>query len=267
MRQKARHALDIEIQKISIQRAVRQIGTGVVRLAVGNRVQRIQRDERRARGSQHVDRRAQIGEIAAAPVARRPQAVETQPDARHAAFDHARAPRAHDEAGVLEGLLLRLFHPVDAQVVIAQAQAGKGMRLETNSRPSNCDALQFLQLRQPEPVMLQIAVFPAEFEFHGSARRVRPECAAGIESESSADHDGGIEGARPSRQVALGSGALQLLVAVRGNPKAASVARRVSSEAMWVLPQVSVYSSSTPQPAAARSRASRSEANLQCNLP
>ena len=45
MRSKPRHAFDIEIQEVAVENAVRQIGAGVERPAVVDRVQRIERDE------------------------------------------------------------------------------------------------------------------------------------------------------------------------------------------------------------------------------
>src|SRR3954466_15230554 len=61
---------DVEIQRISIKAADGQIGAGVVRLAVLNRVERVETDE----ADSEIDRGpvyqlVEIGEITAAPVA------------------------------------------------------------------------------------------------------------------------------------------------------------------------------------------------------
>ena len=62
------HVFNIEIQEIAVENAVRQIGTGVVRPAIVDRVQRIERDEIHV---QHrhgpVDQIVQIAEIPALP--------------------------------------------------------------------------------------------------------------------------------------------------------------------------------------------------------
>ena len=42
-------AVDVKVNEVAIQRALRQIRAGVVRLPIGDRVQRIQRDEMRRR--------------------------------------------------------------------------------------------------------------------------------------------------------------------------------------------------------------------------
>ena len=68
-------------------------------------------------------------------------------------------------------------------------------------------------------------------------------------------------------RVALRAGAFEFPVALpQGHGSCLSTPQKaVSIDAAWVRPQVSVYSSSTPHRVAARSKASRLDANLQCN--
>ena len=44
-------SLHVQINEVAEKRALRQIGAGVIRLAIGDRMQRIQRDERRSGGA------------------------------------------------------------------------------------------------------------------------------------------------------------------------------------------------------------------------
>ena len=179
-------------------------------------MQRIQRDEGRARGSQRIDHGAQIREIAATPVARRPHAVQAEGDSGRTPFDLARPPRAHDEPGVFKRLLLRLFHPVGAQIVIAQPQGRQRRALGNELAAGDRDPLQLRQLRQPEPVVLDLAVLPAELELHRTTRALGGNAQRKRVGVFEYNHRG-IERARPSGQIALRGGAFQLLLVRGGN--------------------------------------------------
>ena len=59
----------VQIDEVAEKRTLRQIRAGIVRLPIGDRVQRIQRHKRRPRRSKSVDHGLQIGKISAAPIA------------------------------------------------------------------------------------------------------------------------------------------------------------------------------------------------------
>ena len=77
------HAFDIEVQKVAVENAVRKIWAGVVRAAIVNCVQWIERDEIHTQGGRSpVDQVCEIAEVAASPVASGTQAVERDAEAR-----------------------------------------------------------------------------------------------------------------------------------------------------------------------------------------
>ena len=157
-------ALDIEIQEVSIQRALRQVGAGVKRLAIGDGVERIQGEEGAAGAGEGIDGGQQVGEVAATPVARRSQAVKADGDSRRASFEGFGARRADDEARFGEDFEARIQHPVKTDLVVAEAEFGK----RKTPRPVR----EIGKLWSPEPVMLEVPSFPGDFEFDG-ARFVR----------------------------------------------------------------------------------------------
>ena len=97
------HLFDVQINWIAIEDRVRQVRAGVVRLPVGDRVQRVERDEARAGLFRHpVQHGPEIGGIAASPIAVGADTVEADGESRGAArFQPLRliSPRgANDEA-------------------------------------------------------------------------------------------------------------------------------------------------------------------------
>ena len=116
-----RHRFDIQIDRIAIEDRVGQIRAGVVRLAVGNGVQRVERDEAGAGLLGHpVDNSLQIGGIAASPVPMRAQAVEADREpGRAARFEPRRLIGpcwAHDQPRRRAGIARHL----DREFVIAE---------------------------------------------------------------------------------------------------------------------------------------------------
>jgi len=87
--------LHVQVEEITVEDAARKIGAGVERAAVVNGVQRVERNERSSGlPGRPVDERAQIGEIAAAPVAGRAYAIELNRDAGQAALAGRAGPGA-----------------------------------------------------------------------------------------------------------------------------------------------------------------------------
>src|SRR5258708_27641313 len=56
-------SLHIQINEVAEERALRQVRAGVIRLAIGNRMQRIQRDKRGSGGRQSIDQSRQHPEV------------------------------------------------------------------------------------------------------------------------------------------------------------------------------------------------------------
>ncbi len=90
---------DIEIKKIAIEDAVRQVGAGVEWPPIVDGVERIEGDEIDAEGSgAPVDEVAQVTEVAASPVAFGTKAVESNAESGTAALRLVRAVRGDDQA-------------------------------------------------------------------------------------------------------------------------------------------------------------------------
>ena len=109
-------------------------------------MQRIQRDKSSAPTRERIDRREQVREIPATPIARRPQTVEADGDSGRSSLKGTRARRTDDEVRLGQRLQLGLPHAENAQFVIAEPQVGR--------QRDPLSSIDIPQFRQPEPVML-----------------------------------------------------------------------------------------------------------------
>ena len=115
-----RHRRYIHVQNVAIQDGRRQVWTGVVRLPVRNRMQRIQRYKAQFVACGPLHQRFQICTIATAPITPRTQAVQThrQPRGLSTVLQcrwHVSPPWTHHEVNGPRGALCSQFQFVVAQ--------------------------------------------------------------------------------------------------------------------------------------------------------
>ena len=153
------HALDVEIQEILVERAVRKVRAGVERPAIVDGVQRIERHETGIElfGGE-IHHLQQIAEVAAAPVARRADSVQADRDARGTAT----AAQVRRNPGTLGSYDIadrsRHAPDVDGNLVIAERQADRQPRHFAHSRAAV--HLDVRGLRQLPKVQLKLAALP-----------------------------------------------------------------------------------------------------------
>src|SRR4051794_39501349 len=115
------HLLDIEIERIAVERTHRKIWAGVVWLAVRNGMQGIQANEACAeiyRGP--VDKLVKIRDISASPVPLRTKRVETYRDTSGFPLMGISSPRAGDDSGGTRDGGFSIGEYLDLDAVIAE---------------------------------------------------------------------------------------------------------------------------------------------------
>ena len=85
----------------------------------------IEGDEGATGAGEGIDGGQQVGEIAAAPVAGGAEPIEAQGDTGGSTFKREGAGGADDETRFGEDFELGFLHPVDAEMVIAEAEGRK----------------------------------------------------------------------------------------------------------------------------------------------
>ncbi len=169
------HTLDIQIQKVLVENAVREVGAGVERPPVLDSVQGIQPDKARAQCVRRpIDQVQEVAEISAAPVAGRAQSVEADGDSGRASavrqMRFAPGPPGSDNVardGLRRSALRR-------DLMISQRQFHR--RADRRAHPGSAFHLHRSCLRQfpgPQFEGLRLTFFKPYCYRHGFAQTIR----------------------------------------------------------------------------------------------